>query len=86
MFAARWYLIALVLVGLLALTIPRPSSGAAAEARYVVRPGDTLWHLATERFGGDPREGVWRITDRNGLTAARLHPGMILYLPARRDE
>lgn len=82
MFAVRWYFIALVLVGLLALTIPRPSSGAADEARYVVRPGDTLWRLATEHFGGDPREGVWRITERNRLTGASLQPGMILYLPA----
>jgi hypothetical protein len=81
MFARRWYLAALVLAGTLALTLPRPSSGASGEAPYVVRPGDTLWRLADERFGGDPREGVWRIKERNGLLSASLQPGMILYLP-----
>jgi nucleoid-associated protein YgaU len=82
MFAFRWYVTALVLVGLFALCVPRPSSGAAEEARYVVRPGDTLWLLAAERFGGDPREGVWKIEERNGLDSSSLRPGMVLYLPA----
>ncbi|HET9436642.1 MAG TPA: LysM peptidoglycan-binding domain-containing protein [Gaiellaceae bacterium] len=86
MFALRWYLLALLLVGLLALTAPRQSSGAGAEARYVVRPGDTLWRLAAERYGGDPREGVWLISERNGLAGANLRPGMILYLPARGGD
>ena len=81
MFARRWYLFALVLVATLALTLPRPSNGTRGEAPYVVRPRDTLWNLAEERFGGDPREGVWRIQARNGLQGAALQPGMILYLP-----
>jgi hypothetical protein len=82
MFALRWYLIALVLAGTLALTHSRPSSGASGEVRYVVRPGDTLWRLAVERFGGDPRKGVWRISEHNGLQSACLRAGMVLYLPA----
>jgi hypothetical protein len=80
---ARWLLVLLALVGVLALAVPRPSSGARAEERYVVRPGDTLWELATERFGGDPREGVWEIRQRNELAGALLEPGTVLYLPAR---
>jgi hypothetical protein len=63
--------------------VPRPSSGAGSEERYVVRAGDTLWGLASARYGGDPREGVWKIRDRNGLGGSALRPGMILYLPAR---
>jgi nucleoid-associated protein YgaU len=80
---ARWLLVLLALVGVLALAAPRPSSGARAEERYVVRPGDTLWELAAERFGGDPREGVWEIRRRNELPGALLEPGTVLYLPAR---
>ncbi len=74
----------LVVVGL-ALGAARPSRGAgdgAAEARYVVRPGDTLWEIADERYDGDPREAVWRIQQRNGLTDATLAPGDVLVLPA----
>jgi nucleoid-associated protein YgaU len=80
---ARWLLVLLALAAALALALPRPSSGAGAEQRYVVRPGDTLWELASERFGGDPRAGVWEIRERNDLAGALLEPGMILYLPAR---
>ena len=83
MFVQRWYLVILLLAGILALAVPRPSSGAPGEVRYVVRPGDTLWQLALERYGGDPRKGVWRIAGRNGLTTGSLRPGMVLYLPAR---
>jgi nucleoid-associated protein YgaU len=79
----RWSLLVLALAGVVALLVPRPSSGATDEARYVVRPGDTLWRLASDRYGGDPRGGVWRISVRNGLDTAALRPGMVLYLPAR---
>jgi LysM domain len=83
---ARWSFVLLALIGVLALAAPRPSSGAPAEERYVVRPGDTLWKLAEARFGGDPREGVWAIRERNGLGASVLRPGMILRLPARGGD
>jgi hypothetical protein len=82
----RSLLALLALAGAFALAAPRPSSGASAEERYLVRPGDSLWALAEERYGGDPREGVWRIQARNGLAGARLSPGMILYLPAEAGE
>ena len=59
------------------------SSSGHAEERYVVQAGDSLWALAVARFGGDPREGVWHIRERNGLDGAGLTPGMVLYLPAQ---
>ena len=65
----------------LAFSNARAAGGAGPEARYVVEPGDTLWSLAAERYGGDPREGVWRLRERNGLDGAALSPGMVLYLP-----
>jgi nucleoid-associated protein YgaU len=82
----RWPILLLALAGLLALAAPRPSSGAGGEERYVVRPGDTLWELAAERFGGDPRKGIWEIQERNDLAAELLVPGTVLYLPAARRD
>ena len=82
MFAFRPLVALLAVAGALLLAVPRPSSGAGPEEAYLVRPGDTLWQLAAERFGGDPREGVWRIRERNGLAGSQLRPGMTLYLPA----
>jgi nucleoid-associated protein YgaU len=86
MFASRLLLLGAVLAAALALAAPRLSSGAGSEERYVVRPGDTLWQLAVERYGGDPREGVWRIRERNDLAGAALLPGTALYLPARAGD
>lgn len=82
MFAPRNLLALSVLAVALLLAVPRPSSGAGAEEAYFVRPGDTLWQLASDRYGGDPREGVWRIRQRNELAGSRLQPGTTLYLPA----
>jgi hypothetical protein len=68
-----------------ALALAFSSGGAAGGSpegdRYVVKPGDTLWEIAAERYQGDPRRAVWRLQERNGLTSAALVPGMTLYLP-----
>ena len=73
-------LVTAALVALLAQ--PRPTRGAAGEDRYVVRAGDTLWEIAAARYSGDPREGIWRIKERNGLRDSSLAPGAVLVLPA----
>jgi hypothetical protein len=83
MFAWRPILGLCAVAGVLLLAVARPSSGSAPEQRYVVQPGDTLWGLAAERFAGDPREGIWRIRERNDLDGTVLPAGTILYLPAR---
>jgi nucleoid-associated protein YgaU len=83
MFALRPTLLICAVAAVLLLALARPSSGSAPEERYVVRPGDTLWELAAERYGGDPRDGVWRIRERNGLAGTMLPAGTVLYLPAR---
>jgi hypothetical protein len=71
------------LIALLALALvwSNARAGGGAEARYVVEPGDTLWSIVAERYGGDPRKGVWQVQERNGLAGAGLTPGMVLYLP-----
>jgi LysM domain len=82
MFALRSLVVLTAALAVLLLALARPSSGSGREERYVVRAGDTLWELAADRYGGDPRAGVWRIGERNGLPGTGLQAGMILYLPA----
>ena len=51
---------------------------------YQVRPGDTLWRLATrvEAPHADRREVIWLLQEINGLSRATLYPGQVLLLPA----
>ena len=58
------------------------SSGAGREQTYVVRPHDTLWSIASRFYGGDPREGIWKLVHRNDLTGSLLVPGERLRVPA----
>jgi len=74
-------LILALIVAAFALATARPSRGAGAETRYVVRSGDTLWEIAAARYAGDPRKAVWRASERNGLHGEALTPGTVLYLP-----
>jgi LysM repeat protein len=76
-----WALVVAVALVALALSTARPSRGASIEERHVVRPGETLWEIAAERYGGDPRRGVWRIQQRNQVEGGFLEPGTVLYLP-----
>ena len=57
------------------------SSSAGPKRTYVVRPGDTLWSVAAHMYAGDPREGIWKIEQRNHLAGATIFPGEKLVLP-----
>jgi LysM repeat protein len=57
------------------------SEGAGHTRTYTVRLHDTLWSIAAANYAGDPREGVWRIQDANGLDGTLLVPGQRLRLP-----
>ena len=57
------------------------SSGAGPKHTYVVRPGDTLWTVAERTYAGDPREGVWKLEQRNHLASATIVPGEKLVVP-----
>jgi LysM repeat protein len=73
----------LVLLGVFLWAVFARSSGASGPAeRYRVQTGDTLWGIASTRYAGDPREGVWTIQQRNHLRSAAISPGQVLVLPS----
>jgi len=59
----------------------RGSSGAGPRRTYVVQPGDTLWSVAAHMYSGDPRQGVWKLEQRNHLASATIVPGEKLVVP-----
>jgi LysM repeat protein len=74
----------MILLCLAALAVgfaARGSSGAGPKHTYVVRPGDTLWSVAQRTYAGDPREGVWKLEQRNHLAGATIVPGEKLVVP-----
>jgi nucleoid-associated protein YgaU len=77
----RIVVLAVLVLALWAL-FARSSGAAGEEGRYQVRAGDTLWSIAGEVYGGDPREGVWKISHRNHLAGARISVGQTLLLPS----
>ncbi len=80
MFARFFLLLAICLAGI--GVVARTSQGSGQAQVYVVRPADTLWSIAQAHYGGDPREGVWKVTQANHLDAGvMLRPGEKLVLP-----
>ena len=57
------------------------SSGAGHPVRYVVKPTDTLWSIAQAHYGGDPRDGIWKLQQANRLRGTTITPGESLLLP-----
>jgi nucleoid-associated protein YgaU len=77
---ARLLLVSLVAVSMWAL-LARDSGAGGPERSYRVEPGDTLWSIAASSYGGDPREGVWKLRERNHLAGTSIVPGQLLRLP-----
>jgi nucleoid-associated protein YgaU len=76
----RLLVVAVLAVFLWAVFV-RSSGASGHEQSYVVRAQDTLWSIAASRYAGDPREGVWKLRERNHLADATIRPGQILVLP-----
>jgi hypothetical protein len=73
--------VVLLFAALLWAVFARDTGAGGPSREYVVRPGDTLWSIASATYAGDPREGVWRLQRRNGLEGATIVPGQRLVLP-----
>jgi LysM repeat protein len=71
----------LLAVSLVVGVVARPSGGAGKPTGYVVKPTDTLWSIAAAHYAGDPREGIWKLEQRNHLHSTTLVPGQRLLLP-----
>jgi LysM repeat protein len=74
-------LILLLAVSLVVGVVARPSGGAGRPARYVVKPTDTLWSIASAHYSGDPREGIWELQQGNHLHGTTIVAGQVLVLP-----
>ena len=62
-------------------TAARSSNGAGRPQIYTVKPYDTLWSIAASHYRGDPRDAVYRLEQRNGLSGGIVRPGQRLVLP-----
>jgi LysM repeat protein len=74
-------LVLLLAVSLVVGVVARPSGGAGKPVRYVVKPTDTLWSIASAHYSGDPRQGVWELQQRNHLHGTTIAAGQRLVLP-----
>jgi nucleoid-associated protein YgaU len=71
-----------VLAGALLWAIFARDTGASGPSeRYRIRAGDSLWGIALQHYAGDPREGVWKLEQANGLRSSMIVPGQVLILP-----
>lgn len=69
-------------IALLVWSVWASGSGGAGPVRtHTVRPHDTLWSIAVENYAGDPREGVWKLRERNGIVGGLIRPGQRLVVP-----
>jgi LysM repeat protein len=70
-----------VVAALLWSVVAAGSDGAGAPRAYVVKPYDTLWSIAVAHYAGDPRDGVWKLREHNGLDGTLIRPGQRLLVP-----
>jgi LysM repeat protein len=74
--------IGVLLAGLVIWSIAAHASNGAGKQRiYTVKRYDTLWSIAASHYGGDPRDVIYRLEQRNGLTSTVVWPGQRLVLP-----
>ncbi len=73
--------IVLAAAAVLWAVLARDTGAGPTPGYHTVRQGETLWSIAAERYGGDPREGVWKLQTRNALAGSTIVPGQRLLIP-----
>jgi nucleoid-associated protein YgaU len=76
----RLLLVSIVAVSMWAM-LARDSDAGGSPRSYRVQTGDTLWSIAASSYGGDPREGVWKLREANHIAGSTIAPGQVLRLP-----
>jgi nucleoid-associated protein YgaU len=61
--------------------LARPSGAHGPKVVYRVKAYDTLWSIASRRYGGDLRDAIWQIQTANHMTGTAISPGERLVLP-----
>jgi LysM repeat protein len=75
-------IVIVLLVSVLVWAVLARDTGAGPTPKlHRVQVGETLWSIAEERYGGDPRAGVWRLQQANDLSGATIVPGQRLLVP-----
>jgi LysM repeat protein len=75
-------IVIVVLVAVLVWAVLARDTGAGPTPRkHTVHAGETLWSIAAARYGGDPRAGVWKLQQANGLDDPTIVPGQRLLVP-----
>jgi LysM repeat protein len=74
-----------LIVGVVALLLwsaaAARSESAGPQRAYTVQAHDTLWSIAVANYAGDPREGVWKLRERNAIVDGVIRPGQRLVIP-----
>lgn len=76
----RIVIVALVAV-LVWAVLARDTGAGPTPQMHRVEAGETLWSIASERYGGDPRAGVWKLQHANRLSGSTIVPGQRLLVP-----
>ena len=74
-------IVVLLVAALFWAVFARDTDAGAHQRYHRVQAGDTLWSIAVASYAGDPREGVWKLQRKNGLSSPTIVPGQRLALP-----